>query len=44
MGRLDAGRVQQFKDFGDRWNSGESWTALKPTLTRLNADLMDLQP
>lgn len=44
MGRLDAGRVQQFKDFGDRWNGGESWTDLKPALTKLNADLMDLQP
>jgi hypothetical protein len=44
MGRLDEGRVQQFKAFGERWNSGASWTDLKPTLTKLNADLADLQP
>jgi hypothetical protein len=45
MHRLQAGRVQEFRAFGQVWNDGNgSWTQCKPLILALNDAMMDLQP
>jgi len=43
--RLQAGRVQQFREFDQLWNDGNgSWTKCKPRILALNKAMEDLNP